>query len=123
MDPGESAGGLRVRCLRFKGQERAGFTTNGFPLGEGRYYFGGGRPSVDFGERIPEDAEALSIELEILKEQEAREEFWQKFAQVSGEKDAQIRQLKKGDPRYGEHQGLEDVSEGKEIDETNGDNE
>lgn len=46
-------------------------------------------------ERIPEDAEALSIELEILKEQEAREEFWQKFAQVSGEKDAQIRQLKK----------------------------
>lgn len=94
LDPGESAGGLRVRRLRFKGQERAGFTTNGFPLGEGRYYFGGGDPQLIL-ERIPEDAEALSIELEILKEQEAREEFWQKFAQVSGEKDAQIRQLKK----------------------------
>lgn len=94
LDPGESAGGLRVRRLRWKNQERAGFTTNGFPLGEGRYYFGGGDPQLIL-ERVPEDAEALFIELEILKEQDAREEFWQKFGQVSGEKDAQIRQLKK----------------------------
>lgn len=94
LDPGEVAGGLRVRRLRWGNQEKAGFTSNGFPLGEGRYYFGGGDPQLIL-EKVPEDAGTLFVEIEILKEKDAREEFWRKFGQVSMEKDAQIRQLKK----------------------------
>ena len=35
----------------------------------------------------------LDIEIEVLKEQEAREEFWQKFSQVSSQKEQEIQRL------------------------------
>ena len=52
--------------------------------------FGAGDPQFIIDD-IQENT--LDIEIEVLKEQEAREEFWRKFSQVSSQKDMEIRHL------------------------------
>ena len=88
LDPGEAVCGLALHRLAF-GEKAAIFHTNGFDLGDGRYYFGAGDPQF-----IIEDiqGENLNIEIEILNEQETREEFWHKVSQTFSEKDQQIQQ-------------------------------
>lgn len=93
LDPGEAAGGLCIKTLKFDGKQQAAFTTNGFPLGDGRYYFGAGDPQLILSQ-IPEGAKSLTVEIEVLKEQEVQPEFWQKLSEVSEQKDAEIQQLR-----------------------------
>ncbi|MDO5134835.1 MAG: class I SAM-dependent methyltransferase [Eubacteriales bacterium] len=93
LDPGEVPGGFRVRTLRWRDKGRASFYTNGFSLGDQKYYFGGGDPQLIL-ENVPRDARILTLELEALKEQEAQKEFWACFARQDGEKNAQILELK-----------------------------
>lgn len=59
-------------------------------MGDGRYYFGAGDPQFII-EHV--QGKTLDIEIEVLKEQEAREEFWQKFSQVSSQKEQEIQRL------------------------------
>ena len=91
LDPGEAAGGLILKGLSLDGKA-AVFYTNGFPLGEGRYYFGSGDPQFILNQ-LSGSAQILRIEIEIMKEMEAREEFWKVFSQVSQEKDQEIQRL------------------------------
>ena len=90
LDPGEAMGGLLLRKLAFEDGRPVIFQTNGFDMGDGKYYFGAGDPQF-----IIDDIQGntLDIEIEVLKEQEAREEFWRKFSQVSSQKDMEIRHL------------------------------
>ena len=90
LDPGEAMGGLLLRKLVFEDGRPVIFQTNGFDMGDGKYYFGAGDPQF-----IIDDIQGntLDIEIEVLKEQEAREEFWRKFSQVSSQKDMEIRHL------------------------------
>lgn len=93
LDPGEAPGGLILKKLAYTDDRKAVFTTNGFPLGNDRYYFGAGDPQFII-EEIPEDAQAVEMEIEVIREQEARKEFWEKFAAVSSQKDQEIQRLK-----------------------------
>lgn len=93
LDPGEAAGGLMLRRLCYEDGSRAVYSSNGFPMGGRSYYFGAGDPQFIL-EKIPSGKKRLSIELEVLKEQEAGETFWKCFSRVSSEKDAEIRRLK-----------------------------
>ena len=93
LDPGEGAGGLAVRKLCYENGEKAAFTSNGFPLGGGAYYFGGGDPQFIL-EKIPAGVKKLRAEIEIMKEPEAGEAFWRSLSRVSAEKDAEIAALK-----------------------------
>lgn len=90
LDPGEAMGGLLLRKLVFEDGRPVIFQTNGFDMGDGKYYFGAGDPQF-----IIDDIQGntLDIEIEVLKEQEAKEEFWRKFSQVSSQKDMEIRHL------------------------------
>ncbi|MDO5797998.1 MAG: methyltransferase [Eubacteriales bacterium] len=89
LDPGEAAGGLALRRLTVD-EKQAVFHTNGFDMGEDKYYFGAGDPQF-----ILDDIQGknLDIEIEVLKEQEAREEFWQRFSQISSQREQEIQQL------------------------------
>ena len=91
LDPGEAAGGLILKKLAFGDGSPAEYRTNGFPLGEGAYYFGGGDPQFVI-EKL-DGQKTLFIEVEVMKEQEAQEAFWTSFSRVSAQKDAQIRRL------------------------------
>ena len=93
LDPGEVPGGFKICRIRWRDLGRASFHTNGFALGDNRYYFGGGDPQIIL-ENVPREAEILTLELEALKEQEAVKEFWGRFAQEENEKNAQIQDLK-----------------------------
>ncbi|HIW51560.1 MAG TPA: methyltransferase [Candidatus Blautia intestinavium] len=93
LDPGEASGGLIIRKLCYENGGKAAFTSNGFPLGGGAYYFGGGDPQFIL-EKIPAGARKLQIEIEIMKEPEAEEAFWRSLSRVSAEKDAEIAALK-----------------------------
>ena len=90
LDPGEAAGGLLLHRLAFDDGSKAVFYSNGFDMGDGRYYFGAGDPQFII-EHV--QGKTLDIEIEVLKEQEAREEFWQKFSQVSSQKEQEIQRL------------------------------
>ena len=89
LDPGEAAGGLALRRLTVD-EKQVVFHTNGFDMGEDKYYFGAGDPQF-----ILDDIQGknLDIEIEVLKEQEAREEFWQRFSQISSQREQEIQQL------------------------------
>ena len=91
LDPGEAAGGLILKGLSLDGK-KADFVTNGFPLGGGRYYFGSGDPQFILNQ-LSGSTQVLQIEIEVMKEMEAREEFWKVFSQVSQEKDQEIQRL------------------------------
>ena len=91
LDPGEAAGGLILKRLSLDGK-KANFVTNGFPLGGGRYYFGSGDPQFILNQ-LSGSTQVLQIEIEVMKEMEAREEFWKVFSQVSQEKDQEIQRL------------------------------
>ena len=91
LDPGEAAGGLILKELSLDGK-KADFVTNGFPLGGGRYYFGSGDPQFILNQ-LSGSTQVLQIEIEVMKEMEAREEFWKVFSQVSQEKDQEIQRL------------------------------
>ena len=91
LDPGEAAGGLILKGLSLDGK-KADFVTNGFPLGGGRYYFGSGDPQFILNQ-LSGSTQVLQIEIEVMKEIEAREEFWKVFSQVSQEKDQEIQRL------------------------------
>lgn len=91
LDPGEAAGGLILKRLSLDGK-KADFVTNGFPLGGGRYYFGSGDPQFILNQ-LSGSTQVLQIEIEVMKEIEAREEFWKVFSQVSQEKDQEIQRL------------------------------
>lgn len=91
LDPGEAAGGLILRKLSYEDGIKAVFTTNGFPIGEGAYYFGGGDPQFITGNTT--GRKKLHIRIETMKEQEAKAAFWQCFSRVSAEKDAELRRL------------------------------
>ena len=91
LDPGEAAGGLILKKLIFGDGSPAEYRTNGFPLGEGGYYFGGGDPQFVI-ERL-NGQRTLLVEIETIREQEARDAFWKNFSRVSAQKDAQIRRL------------------------------
>lgn len=93
LDPGEAAGGLAVRKFCYENGREAVFTTNGFPLGKGEYYFGGGDPQFIL-EKLPAGMRKLQVEIEIMKEPEAGEAFWKGLSRVSAEKDAEIAALK-----------------------------
>ena len=71
----------------------ADFSSNGFPIGDGMYYFGAGDPQFIL-ENIPDGVRKLQIEIEIMREQDAREAFWKGFSRISAEKDTEIRTLK-----------------------------
>lgn len=94
LDPGEVPGGFKINRIQWKNKGRASFRTNGFALGDNKYYFGGGDPQLIL-ENIPKEAEVFTLELEALKEQEAQKEFWSRFAQADGEKNDQILNLKR----------------------------
>lgn len=91
LDPGEAAGGLILKSLSFEDGIKADFTTNGFPTGDGGYYFGGGDPQFVIGNVTGK--KVLRIEIEIMKEQDAEAVFWKSFSRVSAEQDAEIRRL------------------------------
>ena len=57
------------------------------------YYFGAGDPQFIL-ENIPDGVRKLQMEIEIMKEQDAREAFWKGFSRISAEKDTEIRTLK-----------------------------
>lgn len=90
--PGEAAGGLILKKLTFENGKAAVFTSNGFPMGEGRYYFGGGDPQFVI-DSIPENAGKLHVEIEVMKETEAQDAFWKSFSKISSEKDQEIQRL------------------------------
>lgn len=92
LDPGEAAGGLILKKLTFENGKAAVFTSNGFPMGEGRYYFGGGDPQFVI-DSIPENAGKLHVEIEVMKETEAQDAFWKSFSKISSEKDQEIQRL------------------------------
>lgn len=94
LDPGEVPGGFRIKKIQWKNKGRASYHTNGFALGDNKFYFGGGDPQLIL-ENIPKEAEVLTLELEALKEQEAQKEFWSSFAKADGEKNAQLLNLKR----------------------------
>ena len=94
LDPGEAVGGLWLKTIALDDTAATAFTTNGFPLENGKYYFGAGDPQFIVSE-IPEGEHTLKIEIEVMKEQEAREGFWKGFARASAEKDQEIQQLKR----------------------------
>lgn len=93
LDPGEAACGLVLKKLAYADGREAVYITNGFSLGENRFYFGAGDPQLRI-EQIPDDAQAVEIELEVIKEQDARNEFWKIFSAASAQKDQEIQQLK-----------------------------
>lgn len=93
LDPGEAEGGLVLKKLRYENGRPADFSSNGFPIGDGIYYFGAGDPQFIL-ENIPDGVRKLQIEIEIMREQDAREAFWKGFSRISAEKDAEIRTLK-----------------------------
>lgn len=70
LDPGEAAGGLVLKKLVFENGKEADFSSNGFPIGNGRYYFGGGDPQFVI-ESLPKNTGKLYIEIEVMKESEA----------------------------------------------------
>lgn len=92
LDPGEAAGGLIIRELRFEDGTEPEFISNGFPLEEGRYYFGAGDPQFILGD-IQGNHGKLQISIDVMKETEARDEFWKGFSRVSSEKDQEIQRL------------------------------
>ena len=92
LDPGEAAGGLMVKRLVFEDGEAAAFSTNGFPIGENAWYFGAGDPQLIISNL--RGKKKLQIEIEIMKEKEAREAFWQNLSTVSAQKDEEIHRLK-----------------------------
>lgn len=93
LDPGEAIGGLVLKKLCYENGAEAAYVSNGFPLGRGEYYFGAGDPQFIL-EDIPAGKRKIQIEIEIMKEQEARDAFWKGFSRVSAEKDREIRHLK-----------------------------
>jgi len=93
LDPGEAAGGLVLKKLVFENGKEADFSSNGFPIGKGRYYFGGGDPQFVI-ESLPKNTGKLYIEIEVMKESEAQEAFWMSFSRISAEKDKEIQKLK-----------------------------
>lgn len=93
LDPGEASGGLCLSEIIYADGSEVSFWTNGFPLGDEKYYFGAGDPQFIINE-IPEGMDFVRISVEVLKEQEARAEFWKVFDQVSAQKEQEIRQLK-----------------------------
>lgn len=92
LDPGEASGGLILKTLEFEDGTRAAFSTNGFPLEDGKYYFGGGDPQFIL-ERNVENHTGLRVEIEVMKETEAGEEFWKSFSRISAAKDQEISRL------------------------------
>ena len=92
LDPGEAAGGLILKKLTFENGKEAVFTSNGFPMGADRYYFGGGDPQFVL-ENLPENAGKLHIEIEVMKETEAQDAFWKSFSRIASEKDQEIQRL------------------------------
>ena len=92
LDPGEAEGGLMVKRLVFEDGEAAAFSTNGFPIGENAWYFGAGDPQLVISNL--RGKKKLQIEIEIMKEKEAREAFWQNLSTVSAQKDEEIHRLK-----------------------------
>lgn len=92
LDPGEAEGGLMVKRLVFEDGEAAAFSTNGFPIGENAWYFGAGDPQLVISNL--RGKKKLQIEIEIMKEKEAREAFWQSFSTASAQKDEEIHSLK-----------------------------
>lgn len=93
LDPGEAAGGLVLKKLSTDGKSNVQFCTNGFALGDNRYYFGGGDPQFIIDE-IPAGADKLSVEFEILNEASASEEFWQKFSEKQFSQNQEVINLK-----------------------------
>ena len=91
LDPGEAAGGLILKELSYEDGTPADFTANGFPMGAGAYYFGGGDPQFITGDVSGKTK--LCIRIRTMKETDAREDFWKNFSRVSAEKDAEIRRL------------------------------
>lgn len=94
LDPGEAAGGLLLRELSLEGNKKTVFTTNGFPIAKHEYYFGAGDPQFIVAD-IPEGDQILRVEIEILKEQEARDRFWKEFSRISALREEENRKLKR----------------------------
>ena len=94
LDPGEAVGGLWLKTIALDDTTGTSYTTNGFPIEDGKYYFGAGDPQFIVSE-IPTGEHTLRFEIEVMKEQEARDGFWKEFARASAEKDQEIQQLKR----------------------------
>ena len=83
--PGKLPGDWSLKNLVFENGKEADFSSNGFPIGNGRYYFGGGDPQFVI-ESLPKNTGKLYIEIEVMKESEAQEAFWMSFSRISAEK-------------------------------------
>ena len=94
LDPGEAAGGLFLKKLTLENTKKTAFSTNGFPIEKHKYYFGTGDPQFIVSD-IPEGEHTLRFEVEVMKEQEARDEFWKEFGRVSMQREQEIQQLKR----------------------------
>ncbi|MBU5481066.1 methyltransferase [Blautia sp. MSJ-19] len=94
LDPGEAVGGLELKTLTLDDGKKLSFSTNGFPLGAGQYYFGAGDPQF-IVEDLPKKGQAVRLEVYVMKAQDAQEKFWKAFASASAQKDQEIRKLKR----------------------------
>ena len=59
-------------------------------MGDGRYYFGAGDPQFII-EHV--QGKTLDIENRSIERAGSKEEFWQKFSQVSSQKEQEIQRL------------------------------
>ena len=94
LDPGEAAGGLFLKNLSLENEKKIPFTTNGFPIAKHKYYFGAGDPQFIISD-IPQGEHTLRFEIEVIREQEARDRFWREFSRVSAQRDQEIQHLKR----------------------------
>ena len=94
LDPGEAAGGLFLKNLSLENEKKIPFTTNGFPIAKHKYYFGAGDPQFIISD-IPQGEHTLRFEIEVIREQEARDRFWKEFSRVSAQRDQEIQHLKR----------------------------
>ena len=92
LDPGEAPGGFRIVSLTWDDGSPADFMTNGYPLGDQRYYFGSGDPQILLY-RIPGQAASLTLVLEQMQEPFGEELFWKRFAGGESEQEEKIRRL------------------------------
>ena len=90
----EAAGGLFLKNLSLENEKKIPFTTNGFPIAKHKYYFGAGDPQFIISD-IPQGEHTLRFEIEVIREQEARDRFWKEFSRVSAQRDQEIQHLKR----------------------------
>ena len=94
LDPGEAVGGLYLKNLSLGKGKKTAFTTNGFPIEKHKYSFGAGDTQFNVSD-ISDGENTLKFEIEVLREQEARDHFWKEFSRVSAEREQEIQQLKR----------------------------